>query len=402
MTQNIPNKPHYVTPIFDLDWMALPLWEEHHRTLATRLEEWIRTNGEAVTAAASAPPDEAARRIVALLSAGGWLEIATGFQGDRYAPDFRAICLCRLAFAHLEDLCDFSFAIQALAAYPLTAASTAGRFTVELKDLRYGDAIGAFALSEPGAGSDLGAITTVAVPDDDCYRISGTKTWIGNAGIADQICVLARTGGPGAFGLSLFLVPGDAVGLTQSGGLTLSAPRAFGSIVMADCAVPVDALLGEPGLGLVYALDTLDRFRLTVGAAAIGFARRALQAALCYVRERKVDGQPLASTQMTLAALADMATELNAAQLLVLQAAWETDTGRACSAARSAMAKYHATEAAQSIVDRALQLHGASGCVAGSIPEKLYRQIRALRIYEGTSEVQQLVIGRAVSAGQIG
>lgn len=389
-------------PVFDPDWLALPMWEEHHRALAARLEDWIAVNGEAVADAARAPPEVAARRMLALLADGGWLDIATGYRDGGHRHDFRAISLCRVAFAHLEDLCDFGFAIQALSAYPLIAAGPAPRFAAELDALRRGTAIGAFALSEPGAGTDLKAIATQAVADGDGHRISGCKTWIGNAGIADHICLLAHTGGPGALGFSLFVVDGDAAGLTQVGGLALSAPRAFGTIELNDCAVPAGALVGTAGLGLAYALETLDRFRLTVGAAAIGFARRAMQTALAHVRTRNVEGQPLAATQLVLAALSDMATELNAAQLLVLQAAWETDTGRGCAAARSAMAKYQATEAAQRIVDRALQLHGASGCVAGSLPERLYRQIRALRIYEGASEVQQLVVGKAVSAGHIG
>lgn len=396
-----PSRNGVAPLVFDPAWLALPLWEDHHRALAARLQTWVTQEAYTIHALAARPVEDAAKALVALLARDGWLEVATGYRDGVYAPDFRAICLCRAAFAFVEDLCDFAFAIQGLAAYPLATARAGDRLTGYLDALRTGAAIGAFALSEPQAGSDLASITTQAVPTEHGFSVSGEKTWIGNAGIADVICVLARTGGPKAMGLSLFALSADQPGLTQTGGIVLAAPRAFGSVLLEDCAVPADAVIGAQGLGFALAVDTLDKFRMTVGAAAIGFARRAALAAITHVKTREVDGGALAQTQLIKTGLARMATEITTAQLVVAQAAWEIDTHQPSGGARSAMAKYQATEAAQQIIDTSLQMHGAAGCVAGSLPEQLYRQIRSSRIYEGTSEIQQLVIGDAVLSGTV-
>jgi len=382
-----PPRPDVAFATGQLD---LPFFADEHRRLAARLADWLVAEGAEVARIAALPPTEAARPMVDLLARGGWLEIATG-------GDLRAVCLCRQAFAWADDLCDFAFSLQGLTAHPLKAA---GRHDL-VADLAAGRAIGALALTEPSAGSDLAAVATRAESTADGYRLAGEKAWIGHAGVADIIVTLARTGPGGAFGLSLFAVPGRAEGVRQTAGPNLLAPRALGGIAFEAAPVPASALLDAEGLGFVHALQTIEAFRMTVGAAACGFARRALQAATQHVRQRQVEGRPLAETQLVRAALADMAVALGTSELLVAQAAWEWDREAVTAGTRSAMAKLHATEAAQAIVDHALQLHGATGLAAGSVPERLYRQVRSLRIYEGTSEIQRLAIGQAVGAGRI-
>jgi acyl-CoA dehydrogenase len=370
--------------------LDLPFYGAAHRRLALRLGDWLSAEGGEIDRIAALPPVEAARPMVALLARGGWLEVATG-------DDLAAVCLCRQAFAWAEDLCDFAFSLQGLAAHPLKAA---GRHDL-VADLAAGRLIGALALTEPGAGSDLAAVATSAKATAGGYTLTGEKAWIGHAGVADLIVTLARTVPGGAFGLSLFAVPGDAPGVVQSDGPGLLAPRALGGIIFDAALVPSTSLLDAEGMGCVHALQTIEAFRMTVGAAACGFARRALGVTAAHVRQRRVEGRPLAETQLVRAALADMAVALGTAELLVAQAAWEWNRQAATAGSRSAMAKLHATEAAQVVVDRALQLHGAAGLAKGSVTERLYRQVRSLRIYEGTSEIQRLAIGQAVGAGRI-
>jgi acyl-CoA dehydrogenase len=370
--------------------LDLPFYSDAHRRLALRLVDWIVAEADEIRRIAALPPAECARPMIALLARGGWLEIATG-------DDLTAVCLCRQAFAWAEDLCDFAFSLQGLAAHPLKAA---GRPDL-VADLAAGRLVGALALTEPGAGSDLAAVSTRAEATRDGYLISGEKAWIGHAGVADLIVTLARTGMGGAFGLSLFAVPGGAAGVTQTTGPDLLAPRAIGGVVFEAAQVSASALLDVEGMGFVHALRTIEAFRMTVGAAACGFARRALGAAAEHVRQRRVGGRPLSERQLVGATLADMAVALGTAELLVAQAAWEWDRQCATAGTRSAMAKLHATEAAQAVADSALQLHGAAGLARGSTAETLYRQVRSLRIYEGTSEIQRLAIGQAVGAGKI-
>ncbi|MGL4310643.1 MAG: acyl-CoA dehydrogenase family protein [Paracoccaceae bacterium] len=380
----------YVAAPFSPGQLDLPFFTDDHRRLAARLCDWVATSGDEVRRVASLPPMQAARLMVELLARDGWLSIATG-------DDMRAICLCRQAFAWVDDLCDLAFSLQGLAAHPLKAA---GRSDL-VASLAGGQMIGALALTEPGAGSDLAAVATRAEKTTAGYLLSGEKAWIGHAGVADIIVTLARTAPGGAFGLSLLAVPGNSAGVLQSSGPDLLAPRALGSVVLDAAFVPDCALLDSEGMGFVHALQTIEAFRMTVGAAACGFALRALQAAVDHTGQRRVEGKPLSDMQLVRASLADMAVALSASQLLVAQAAWQWDTRSPVAATRSAMAKLHATEAAQEIIDRALQLHGAAGLAAGSVTERLYRQIRSLRIYEGTSEIHRLTIGQAVSARRV-
>lgn len=380
---------HIAAP-FSPGQIDLPFYTADHRRLAMQLCDWVATTGDEIRRIATLPPIQAARPMVELLARDGWLRIATG-------DDMRAICLCRQAFAWADDLCDLAFSLQGLAAHPLKAA---GR-TDLVAALGSGQAVGALALTEPGAGSDLAAVATRAETTAVGYLLSGEKAWIGHAGVADIIVTLARTAPGGAFGLSLFAVPGNSAGVVQSSGPDLLAPRALGSILFDSAFVPKSTLLDAEGMGFVHAIQTIEAFRMTVGAAACGFALRALQAAVDHTGQRRVEGKPLSDTQLVRASLADMAVALSGSQLLVAQAAWQWDSQSPMAATRSAMAKLHATEAAQDIVDRALQLHGAAGLAAGAVTERLYRQIRSLRIYEGTSEIQRLTIGQAVSARRI-
>ncbi len=388
-----------LAPVFDETVLSLPLFDDRHRRLARSLEDWITERRGEVGRIVKGDPREAGRRLTRMLGQDGWL--AYGIA-DREPLDFRAICLIRTAFACLDDLCDFAFAIQALAAAPI------GLYGSEEQEMRYlpamasGDLIGSFAVSEPEAGSDLAAVRLAAERSGDHYVLNGEKSWISNADIADLHCVLVRTGkAAGAFGMSMLAVPSGTKGCTADGAIDVIASRSFGSIAFRDCALPADALIGSEGTGFAIAADVLERFRMTVAAAAIGFARRGLNATRRFVAERRIGGEALGAKQLTKGRLADMALALNAAELLTAQAAYALDSGRADWAVRSSMAKLHATEMAQAVIDAAVQLHGARGLVRGSLMERLYRQIRSLRIYEGTSEIQKLIIGENVLSGHI-
>ncbi|WP_349369835.1 acyl-CoA dehydrogenase [Salinarimonas sp.] len=383
-------------PLFDPAVLALPLLEERHRRLAESLQGWVRDSRDEVRRIAGLAPEAAARGFVALLARDGWL--AAAIPAEPGAPwDLRAVCLCRHAFAWLEDLLDFSFSIQALSAFAIGLGGHAHAGAV--RALREGRVIGAFALTEPSVGSDLARIATTARAEGDRFQIDGEKAWIAHAGVADLYCVLARTGVPGPLGLSLVVVDARAASGLATEPVALVAPRAIGHLRLSGCETPRAALVGEEGLGLMLAGETLDAFRLTVAAAASGFARRALQVALGHARERIVKAGPLARTQLGATRLARMACAGNGVTLVALQAAWEADSGQPSAAVRSCMAKVVGTEAAQTIVDDALQLCGAAGCALGSETERLYREIRALRIYEGTTEIQLLAIGDALADG---
>jgi acyl-CoA dehydrogenase len=269
-----------------------------------------------------------------------------------------------------------------------------------LKKTRAGRAISAFALSEPRSGSDVANMDMTATRDGDDYVLSGEKTWISNGGIADLYCVFARTGeAPGAKGLSAFLVPADTPGLTIAERLEVIAPHPLARLQFEDCRVPADAMIGKPGEGFKIAMSVLDVFRSTVGAAALGFARRALDETVKRARERELFGAPLGDLQMVQGHIADMALDVDAAALLVYRAAWTKDMGAPRVTREAAMAKLFATDRAQDVIDRAVQIHGGDGVRKGSIVESLYREIRALRIYEGASDVQKVVIARQVLGG---
>lgn len=386
------------------DSLQWPFFDESHRQLAAQARDWGKGNLEG----ASHPQDRAGvdarcRELVALLGKAGLLRHCLRAADGGVAADFdaRSICLLRESLAWWDGLADFAFAMQGLGSAPLSLAGSEPLRARYLPRVALGKAIAAFALSEPGAGSDVAAMQASAQRDGANYRLNGTKTWISNGGIADFYCVFARTepararadGSVAAEGISAFVVePGDP-GFIIAERIDAMAPHPLARITFEDCRIPAERLIGAEGEGFRIAMQTLDVFRTSVAAAACGFARRALDEALCQARGRAMFGRTLADFQLTQVALAGMATGLEAAQLLTYRAAWLRDRGQPFTAA-AAMAKLTATETAQSVIDRALQMFGGRGVVQGEIIERLYREIRALRIYEGASEVQKLIIGR--------
>jgi acyl-CoA dehydrogenase len=370
-----------------LDW---PFLEDRHRDLAAALHDWC---------AAHLPVDHhdtdaACRRLVAMLGAGGWLRHSGG-----EALDVRTLCLIRETLARHDGLADFAFAMQGLGMGPVSLFGTPEQ-REWLDRTRAGAAIAAFALTEPGSGSDVAATATTAERVAGGWRINGEKTWISNGGIADIHVLFARTGeAPGARGLSAFLMPAATPGLEIVARLDTIAPHPLATLRMTDMVLPEGALIGRAGEGFKVAMAVLDVFRSTVGAAALGFARRALDEALARVKARRIQGAALAEMQMVQGHLADMALKIDAAALLVYRAAWTKDAGAPRVTREAAMAKLYATEAAQEVIDIAVQLHGGEGVRSGSVVERLYREIRALRIYEGASDVQRIVIARAVLGG---
>ena len=370
-----------------LDW---PFFEPRHRDLASALEAWCGAH----LPVDHGDVDAACRALVAMLGAGGWLRPSGAGEGERL--DVRTLCLIRETLARHDGLADFAFAMQGLGMGAVSLFGTPAQ-KAWLERTRAGAAIAAFALTEPGSGSDVAATATTATRVQGGWLIEGEKTWISNGGIADIHVLFARTGeAPGAKGLSAFLMPGDAAGLEVVERLEVIAPHPLATLRMKGMVLPDEALIGAPGEGFRIAMSVLDVFRSTVGAAALGFARRALDEALARVKARRIQGEPLAGLQMVQGHLADMALKIDAAALLVYRAAWTKDAGAARVTREAAMAKLYATEAAQEVIDMAVQLHGGDGVRHGSVVESLYREIRALRIYEGASDVQRVVIARSV------
>lgn len=377
-----------------LDW---PFFEEAHRALAVELNDWA----EEVLANLDLPHEEGAeldagvRRLVRSLGEAGLLQLSVprAYGGRSDTLDVRSLCLAREILARHAGLADFAFAMQGLGSAPISLFGSEEQRQHYLPDIAAGRMMAAFALSEDSAGSDVAGMTTQAVSDGDGYRLNGSKTWISNAGLADVYTVFARLDGvPGAKGLAAFAVPADTPGLDASERIEVIAPHPLGKVTFNDCRLPASALIGQPGDGFKIAMATLDVFRSTVGAAALGFARRALDEALARSMERQVFGKPLADYQLTQAKIAEMATDIDAAALLIYRAGWVKDSGRERVTREASMAKLYATESAQQVIDKAVQLFGGLGVVRGVTVEELYREIRALRIYEGTSEIQKLVI----------
>ena len=367
-----------------LDW---PFFEDRHRDLAETLEAWCADT----LRVDHSNTDAACRSLVAMLGDGGWLEHS---GGD--ALDVRTLCLIRETLARHDGLADFSFAMQGLGMGMVSLHGTTGQ-RAWLNRTRAGTAIAGFALTEPGSGSDVAATATTAERVQGGWVLNGEKTYISNGGIADIYVVIARTGeAPGARGLSAFLLPADTPGLTVAERIEVIAPHPLARLRLDGVELPEDALIGTPGKGMAQAMAVLDIFRPTVGAAALGLARRALDEALIRVAERRIAGAPLAELQMVQGHIADMALDIDASALLIYRAAWAKDTGAARITREAAMAKLHATEAAQRVVDTAVQLFGGDGVRVGAITERLYREVRALRIYEGASDVQRIVIARAM------
>ncbi len=379
--------------------LELPFFEPGHRALAASLDEWSALHLLGID---HHDTDRACRSLVAALGSAGWLRhcVPAAYGGASEALDSRSLVVCRETLARHDGLADFAFAMQGLGSGPVTLAGSEAQKAMVLPKVARGEWICAFALSEPDAGSDVAAIACTARDDGDAYVLDGEKTWISNGGIADIYCVFARTGeAPGTRGLSAFLVHAGAPGFEIAERIQVIAPHPLARLRFTACRVPKSQMLGAPGAGFKLAMRTLDIFRASVAAAALGFARRALDEALAHSRQRHLFGQQLADFQLTQAALGDMAAEIDAAALLTYRAAWLRDVRQGRTTREAAMAKMVATENAQRVIDRALQMHGGLGVRVGSVVESLYREIRALRIYEGATEVQRLIIGRDVLAG---
>lgn len=374
-----------------LDW---PFFTQQHGQLAGAIENWA---GGHLAGPHANDVDEACRSLLRQLAEAGWLNHAAPPPGEQSVlpPDVRSLCLIRENLAYHSGLADFVFAMQGLGSGAIALFGNSEQQHDYLPAVRNGDRVAAFALSEPGSGSDVAAITTSAVADGADYIINGEKTWISNGGIAGFYTLFARTGEePGARGLSAFIIDAGTPGFEVAERIEVIAPHPLARLTFNDCRVPGTKLLGKPGEGFKIAMATLDVFRSTVGAAALGFARRALDEALSHAGSRKLFGEALADMQMTQDRIADMAVAVDAAALLVYRAAWKKDSGAERVTREAAMAKLHATEAAQEVIDRAVQLFGGRGVTRGEKVEELYREIRALRIYEGASEIQKLVIAR--------
>ncbi|TKD50529.1 acyl-CoA dehydrogenase family protein [Sphingomonas baiyangensis] len=380
-----------------LDW---PFLDDHHRALSARLEAWCSANLD------DAHPDDVdaeCRRLVRALGDGGWLRycVPARWGGVHEALDVRSLSLIRETLARHSGLADFAFAMQGLGSGTISLFGTDEQCARYLPAISRGERIAAFALTEPGSGSDVAAMTTTAVRAGNGWRIEGAKTYISNGGIADQYVLFARTGeAAGAKGISAFIVDADAPGLSIAERIAVIAPHPLATLAFDDCRVPADALLGEPGRGFAQAMATLDIFRTTVGAAALGFARRALDEATARAKARSLGDGSLADNPVTQSKLAEMVLDTDTAALLIYRAGWLRDVMGQRNSREAALAKLHATDGAQRVIDKAVQMFGGDGVRVGMAVEALYREVRALRIYEGASEVQKIVIARQHLAGR--
>ncbi|EBA15674.1 acyl-CoA dehydrogenase-like protein [Roseobacter sp. SK209-2-6] len=374
----------------DRTFLSWPFFEDRHRELASELEAWASSNLAGID---HSDTDAACRSLVAALGAGGWARHSGAETGEKL--DVRSLCLIRETLARHDGLADFAFAMQGLGTGAISLFGSEAQQAEWLPLTRSGKAISAFALTEPQSGSDVANSTMTARQEGDHYVLNGEKTWISNGGIADVYTLFARTGeAPGAKGLSAFVVPAGLPGFEVVERQEVIAPHPLATLRFTDCRIPASAMLGAPGHGFKIAMSVLDVFRSTVAAAALGFARRALDETLARVSSRTVQGAPLFELQMVQGHIADMALDVDAAALLVYRAAWAKDSGAARVTREAAMAKLFSTDQAQQVIDKAVQLHGGDGVRRGQKVEELYRDIRALRIYEGASDVQRVVIAR--------
>jgi acyl-CoA dehydrogenase len=374
-----------------LDW---PFFEDRHRRLAQDLDGWSADTLRDIDHGCT---DSACHILVSRLGKAGWLDHTAAADGETL--DVRSLCLTREILARHDGLADFAFAMQGLGTGAISLFGSHAQKSEWLPLTRTGKAIAAFALTEPGSGTDVANNTMTARRDGPHYVLNGEKTWISNGGIADVYTLFARTGeAPGAKGMSAFVVPAGMPGFEVVERLETIAPHPLATLRFTDCRIPASALIGTPGQGFKIAMSVLDVFRSTVAAAALGFARRALDEALARVTSRHVQDAPLIDLQMVQGHIADMALDVDASALLTYRAAWAKDMGAPRVTREAAMAKLFSTEAAQKVIDRAVQLHGGDGVKSGQTVERLYREIRALRIYEGASDVQRVVIARQTQA----
>jgi acyl-CoA dehydrogenase len=374
---------------------TLPFFDGDHRAFVAELHRWVQS---ANVLDDERNADASCRAWVRALADAGWLRacVPAAQGGARDALDVRTLCLARETLAYRSAFADFAFAMQGLGSAPISLFGSEELKRRYLPNVAQGRCIAAFALSEREAGSDVAALATTARRDGDAYVIDGEKSWISNAGIADLYVIFARTGGDGARGLTAFAVDAASAGCSAGKRVETISPHPLGALRLERCRIPAACRIGAEGEGFKIAMATLDVFRSTVGAAALGFARRALAESVEHARSRKLFGSALGALQLTQSALATMATDVDASALLVYRAAWTKDGGAARVTCESAMAKWFATEAAGRVCDRAVQLFGARGVARGEIVERLYRDVRALRIYEGASEIQQVVIAKAL------
>ena len=374
--------------------LGWPFFGPEHREYAAQLDRFAASG--ALSSVDHRNVDASCRTLAAALGETGLLDACVAAPiGDAATIDSRKACLARETLAFHDGLADFAFAMQGLGSGAIGVAGSSDIRRAILPKVRAGEWLAAFALSEKDAGSDVASMTCSAVRDGDAYLLNGEKTWISNGGIADLYCVFARTGeAPGARGLSGFVVLPTDPGFLIAERIELIAPHPLATLQFVNCRVPASRMLGAAGEGFKVAMRTLDIFRASVAAAALGFARRALNEAVIHARSRRMFGATLADLQLTQAAIGEMATEVDAAALLTYRAAWRRDVAGLPTTKEAAMAKMTATETAQRVIDRAVQMFGARGVRSGEVVESLYREIRALRIYEGATEVQKLIVAR--------
>ncbi|MCB2022608.1 MAG: acyl-CoA dehydrogenase family protein [Burkholderiaceae bacterium] len=385
----------------DRSYLAWPFFDDGHRALADELEAWAADKLSALLAHDEGDLDSVyacVGNLVRELGRAGLLRVCVPGAyggGERAGIDVRSLALARETLGRASGLADFALAMQGLGSAPLSLFGNEAQKAALLPGVARGELIAAFALSEPDAGSDVAAMSTTARRDGDGWVLDGVKTWISNGGLADRYVVFARSeeGARGSKGISAFLVDADTPGLDASERIPVIAPHPLATLRFTNCRVGADRLIGQEGKGFAIAMGTLDLFRTSVGAAALGFARRALDEATGRALNRRMFGQALADFQLTQAKLGEMATAIDASALLVYRSAWTRDVQGTRVTREASMAKMYATEAAQQVIDAAVQLHGGLGVVTGSTVERLYREIRALRIYEGATEVLQLIVG---------
>ncbi len=383
----------------DTSYLSWPFFDDGHRDFAREVDRWAAEVLPRLLTGSEDSPDAVytcVSRLVAELGKAGLLRVCVpgAYGGLRENLDVRSLCLAREILGRASGLADFALAMQGLGSVPITLYGREDQKRSFLPRVVAGSAVAAFALSEPDAGSDVAAITTTAMREGDSWRLDGIKTWVSNGGLASYYVVFARSGeAPGAKGLSAFIVDADTPGLDASERIEVIASHPLATLRLTGCRVPADRLLGRPGEGFKIAMATLDAFRSTVGAAALGFARRAMDEATARALKRRMFGRALGDLQLTQSKLGEMAMSIDAAALLIYRAAWTKDVIGGRVTREASMAKLFATESAQQVIDAAVQLFGGLGVVRGMAVERLYREIRALRIYEGASEVLKLIIG---------
>ena len=380
--------------IVDHTYLNWPFFEDYHRKLAADLENWCQNNLQNID---HSDVDEACRNILGKLASGGWLKyvVPKAYSGIFETLEVRSLCIIRETLARHDGLADFVFAMQGLGSGTIVLFGSEELKQQYLPDVAAGKKMAAFALTELDSGSDVANMSTSAEIKGDHYQINGAKTYISNGGIADYYALFARTGeAPGAKGLSAMVVDADTKGLEITERINVIAPHPLATITFKNCSIPKENILGAPGAGFKAAMATLDIFRSTVGAAALGFARRALSEATARTNDRNLFGAPLHNLQLVQGMLAESATDVDTSALLIYRAAWTFDVKKTRVTREAAMAKMHATECAQQVIDKAVQIFGGMGVVSGVKVEELYREIRALRIYEGATEVQKIIIAK--------